>query len=197
MIVSQTQLWIGLRRISVCIFFNRLQRFIEFIKIHNLGSDIDVHFVFGGTAGDVLAISGLFVRSSEKRVRITKKNAVKSFARSAVLPSSIYAIVCANTAHLNTSQCGAAEKFTGSKVIAVQSDAYTAKLTPASIDAALYGFGDQHSSQPLVLTVSQTTEFGTVYSLDELRELRAYCDSKKMLLHIGQCTQCILWGKDF
>lgn len=103
-----------------------------------------------------------------------------------MLPSSIYGIVCADTAHLNTSQCGAAEKFTGSKVIAVPSDSYTAKLTPDRIDAALYGFGDQHSSQPLVLTVSQTTEFGTVYSIDELRALRSYCDSKKMLLHIGK-----------
>jgi threonine aldolase len=103
-----------------------------------------------------------------------------------MLPSSIYAIVCASTAHLNTSQCGAAEKFTGSKVIAVPSDPHTAKLTPDSIDAALYGFGDQHSSQPLVLTVSQSTEFGTVYSMDELRQLRTYCDAKKMLLHIGQ-----------
>ncbi len=79
-------------------------------------------------------------------------------------------------------ECGAPEKFLGSKVISIPS--IDAKLTPEMIKPHLIRRGDQHASQPRVLSITQPTELGTVYSLKELSALSTFCKTEKLVLHI-------------
>ena len=76
-------------------------------------------------------------------------------------------VICATTAHVNVDEAGAPEKLLGSKVIAVPST--DAKITPDLIRAQHWGIGDFHHAQPRVVLITQSTEYGTRYSLDELR----------------------------
>jgi threonine aldolase len=78
-------------------------------------------------------------------------------------------VICATTAHVNVDEAGAPEKLLGSKVIAVPSA--DAKITPELIRAQHWGIGDFHHAQPRVVLVTQSTEYGTRYSLDELRAI--------------------------
>ena len=78
-------------------------------------------------------------------------------------------VICATTAHVNVDEAGAPEKLLGSKVIAVPSA--DAKITPDLIRAQHWGIGDFHHAQPRVVLVTQSTEYGTRYSLDELRAI--------------------------
>ena len=80
-------------------------------------------------------------------------------------------VICATTAHVNVDEAGAPEKLLGSKVIAVPSA--DAKITPDLIRAQHWGIGDFHHAQPRVVLVTQSTEYGTRYSLDELRAITA------------------------
>jgi len=78
-------------------------------------------------------------------------------------------VICATTAHVNVDEAGAPEKLLGSKIIAVPSE--NAKITPELIRAQHWGIGDYHHAQPRVVLVTQSTEYGTRYSLDELRAI--------------------------
>ena len=80
-------------------------------------------------------------------------------------------VICATMAHVNVDEAGAPEKLLGSKVIAVPSA--DAKITPDLIRAQHWGIGDFHHAQPRVVLVTQSTEYGTRYSLDELRAITA------------------------
>ena len=85
-------------------------------------------------------------------------------------------------AHINVDECGAPERFLGSKVVGI--DTPDGKLTPALLSPAITGVGDQHRVQPRVVSVSQSTELGTCYSLDELRALSRWVHDHGMLLHL-------------
>lgn len=76
------------------------------------------------------------------------------------------AVICAATAHINVDECGAPELMTGCKLIDLPSS--DGKVTPDQVRAAVQRVGDQHAVQPAVLAVTQVTEYGTVYSRDEL-----------------------------
>ncbi len=83
------------------------------------------------------------------------------------------AVICAESAHINTDECGAPERLVGTKLLAVP--APDGKLTPELIAGQLGGRGDDHFAQPGVVAVTQATEFGTCYTLAELQKIADFC----------------------
>jgi len=122
----------------------------------HLGNDVDVYFVFGGTGANVLGL----------------KAATENY----------HAIVCAETAHINVDECGAPEKFTGCKLLAVPTQ--DGKITSEQIRPFLHGVGFEHHVQPRVISLSQCTEMGTVYTPRELKTLSEFAHRNGMLLHM-------------
>jgi threonine aldolase len=122
----------------------------------HFGSDIDVFFVFNGTAANCLSLKAL--------------------------TESYQAVICAEAAHIYTDECGAPEKFTGCKLIPIPSA--DGKLTVESVRHAYHGVGDQHHVQPRVISITQVTEMGTIYTQREVRDLARFAHDRKMLLHM-------------
>lgn len=114
------------------------------------------YLVFTGTAANILGLS-LLLRPFE-------------------------AVICAETSHVNTDECGAAERILGCKLLPV--DTPDGKLTPELIERRLGGRGDEHRVQPRVVQLAQATELGTCYSLDELRRIREFCDAHGLLCYV-------------
>src|SRR6267143_4814263 len=113
-------------------------------KFHeHLGKDAEVFFVFGGTGANVLGLKAV--------------------------TQSHHAIICAETAHINVDECGAPERFTGCKLLSLSTP--DGKLRPEDIKPLLNGIGVEHHVQPRVISISQSTEMGTVYRPDEIKTL--------------------------
>jgi threonine aldolase len=91
-------------------------------------------------------------------------------------------VICPESAHINTDECGAAERILGTKLLTVP--APDGKLTPALIARRLAGRGDEHHAQPGVVAITQTTELGTCYSLAELRAIREFCRANRLRLFV-------------
>ena len=127
----------------------------ELFKEH-LGKDAEVFFVFTGTAANVLGLTS-----------ITR---------------SWNSVVTASTAHLETDECGAPEKFTGCKVLTA--DTPDGKITVDLISKHIHGFDFEHHAQPKVISITQSSEMGTVYTLTEIRKLADFAHSKGLLLHM-------------
>lgn len=125
-------------------------------QLKNLFACHDSFIVFNGTAANVLALNQV-VRSFES-------------------------IICTDISHLNVDECGAPEKFIGAKLIALPHT--NGKLPLDRLSEALVRRGDQHSSQVRALSITQPTEYGTVYTLDELAQLRQFCTTNGLFLHI-------------
>jgi threonine aldolase len=79
-------------------------------------------------------------------------------------------------------ECGAPERVAGLKLLAV--DTPDGKLTPELVEPRLVRFGDEHAVQPRVVSITQSTELGTVYSAEEIRALAAQAHERGMLLHV-------------
>jgi threonine aldolase len=92
------------------------------------------------------------------------------------------AVVCTDSAHIFVDECGAPTRFTGSMLLSVPSD--DGKLTTAAIDAHREWLGDEHHPQPGVVSISQTTELGTIYTVDEIGTLAAAAHANGMHLHV-------------
>ena len=92
------------------------------------------------------------------------------------------AVVCAETAHLNVDECGAPEHIAGVKLLTVATP--DGKLTPELVAPRLVRFGDEHAVQPRVLSISQSTELGTVYRPAELEALADYAHEQGLLVHM-------------
>ncbi len=122
----------------------------------HLGDDTEVFFVFNGTGANVLGISAV--------------------------SRSWNSVITAYTAHIVQDECGAAEKFAGCKVLTA--DTPDGKLTPDIIERHIHGFGFEHHSQPKVISVTQSTEMGTVYRPDEIKVMAEYAHNHNMLLHM-------------
>jgi threonine aldolase len=88
------------------------------------------------------------------------------------------AVICAQSAHINTDECGSAERMLGTKLLTVA--APDGKLTPELIATRLAGRGVEHFAQPGVVAITQSTEFGTCYSLDELRAVKEFCAANRL-----------------
>ncbi len=120
------------------------------------GSSTETFFVFTGTAANVLSLSG-----------ITR---------------SWNSVITASTAHLEQDECGAPEKFTGCKVLTV--DTPDGKITTDLLERHMHGFDFEHHSQPKVISVTQSTEMGTVYTAAEIRKIADFAHDRGMLLHM-------------
>jgi threonine aldolase len=120
------------------------------------GSETEVFFVFNGTGANVLGLS--------------------------TVTQSFNSIICAETAHIHEDECGAPEKFTGCKLLPVETK--NGKLTPDSIEHHLKGFDFEHHSQPKVISISQVTEMGTVYMPNEIIALADLAHKNNMFLHM-------------
>jgi threonine aldolase len=91
-------------------------------------------------------------------------------------------VVCTSTAHIHVDECGAPEKVGGLKLLPVPTP--DGKLTPALIDSEARGFDDVHRAQPQVVSITQTTELGTAYSVDELAALCEHVHGLGMRVHL-------------
>jgi threonine aldolase len=116
----------------------------------------EVFFVFTGGGANILGLSALLRRHE--------------------------AVICAESAHINTDECGSAERLIGTKLLQVS--APDGKLTPDLIAQRLGGRGDEHFSQPGVVALTQSTELGTCYSLEELRKVCDFCHASDLLVYI-------------
>jgi len=122
----------------------------------HFGSDIEVFFVFNGTAANCLGLKAL--------------------------TASYHAVICAEGAHIYTDECGAPEKFTGCKLIPIPTT--DGKLTVESVSRAYHGIGDQHHVQPRVVSITQASEVGTVYTPKEVRDLARFAHERNLFLHV-------------
>jgi threonine aldolase len=120
------------------------------------GGGVQAYPVFNGTGANVLSLQALLPRWG--------------------------AVVCARTAHINVDENGAPERVGGMKLLSVTAD--DGKLTPELIDREAWGWGDEHRAQPLAVSITQTTELGTRYSVDEIRSVTEHAHALGMAVHM-------------
>ncbi len=130
-------------------------RAVQLFKEH-FGGDAEVFITFNGTGANVVGLQSL-LRPFE-------------------------AVICADSAHINVDECGAPERFLGSKLISVSTP--DGKLTPELAEAAAGGVGDEHHVQPKVVSITQSTEVGTCYRIEEVEMLAAWAHRRGMWLHL-------------
>lgn len=118
--------------------------------------------VFNGTGANVLALSALLQPQQ--------------------------AVLCARHAHVDVDEGGAPERFGGFKLVPLATE--QGKLAPAAILGELGSLGDPHRVQPRVVTVSNTTELGTVYTPAELARLAETAHAHGLLLHVDGARIC-------
>lgn len=131
------------------------ERLRELIR-HEFGSQAEVFPVFNGTGANVVALQSMMKRWE--------------------------AVICSTSAHVLVDEGGAPERTGGFKLHSVATD--DGRLTPDLIDEQAWGFGDQHRAQPAVVTITQSTELGTVYSVQQVRKLADHVHAKGMRLHM-------------
>lgn len=131
------------------------ERAITTMKQH-FGEDAGIFFVFIGTAANVLGLS--------------------------TVTQPYHAIICPETAHIHVDECGAPEKFTGCKLLTVSTP--EGKLTVAGIRRHMHGIGFEHHVQPRAISITQSTELGTVYTIQEIQEIADFAHEHDMLLHM-------------
>jgi threonine aldolase len=91
-------------------------------------------------------------------------------------------VICADTAHVHLNEGGAPERIAGVKLHALPTP--DGKLTPELIAPQLDRRSDIHTVHPRVVTVTQSTELGTLYSVDELSALTAFAHAHELLVHV-------------
>lgn len=131
------------------------ERLQEVFRGH-LGDGIQAFPVFNGTGANVVGLQSMLPRWG--------------------------AVITASTAHINVDEGGAPERIGGMKLLTVPTD--DGKLTPELVDREAWGWGDEHRAQPLVVSITQSTELGTLYSVDEIRTLADHAHGHGMHLHM-------------
>jgi threonine aldolase len=120
------------------------------------GERIDVYFAYNGTGANVLGLQ--------------------------TITQSYHSILCSELAHINVDESTAPEKFTGCKLISVPTR--DGKITPEDVEARIIRLDDQHHPQAKVISISQTTEYATVYAIDEIKALSAIAKKYDLFLHM-------------
>lgn len=128
----------------------------DLIKTHLKSPTAEVFFVFNGTGANVIAI----------------ENVVQSFN----------SIICAETAHINVDEGGAPEKILRTKIVDLPTK--DGKLTPELIKPVFTRIGDEHTSQPKLISITQSTEMGTLYQAKEIKALADFAHQNNAFLHI-------------
>jgi threonine aldolase len=121
-----------------------------------LGESAEIFFVFSGTGANVLGLQAI--------------------------TSPFNTVICAETAHIYTSECGAPEKHLGCKLSPVPTT--DGKIDRDGISMHLHDFGNDHHVQPSAVSISQATEYGTVYSPDEIQVLSSFAHEHGLRLHM-------------
>jgi threonine aldolase len=122
----------------------------------HFGTGISVFFTFNGTGANVLGLQAMM--------------------------RPYHAVLCSDYAHIYTDECGAPEKHLGSKLIPLPHQ--DGKITVEQVKHAYHGIGDQHHVQARVLSITQSTEMGTVYQPAEMQALARFAHDHDMYLHV-------------
>jgi threonine aldolase len=122
----------------------------------HFGEGIDVFYTFNGTGANVLGLQAL--------------------------NRPYHAVLCSEHAHIYTDECGAPEKHTGCKLIPLPNP--DGKITLDAVRHAYHGIGDQHHVQARVISITQSTEMGTVYQAGEIQALARFAHEHEMFLHM-------------
>jgi len=120
------------------------------------GQNTDVFFVYNGTGANVISIQAL--------------------------AHPFNSVICPATAHINVDECAAPEKHSGCKLLPVETK--DGKLTLEAISKHMHGFGFEHHAQPKIISITQATELGTLYTIDEIKEIADYAHAHHMILHM-------------
>ncbi|MET3805253.1 threonine aldolase [Nakamurella sp. UYEF19] len=129
---------------------------LQTVMAAHFGAGVQAFPVFNGTGANVLSLQSVLPRWG--------------------------AVVCAETAHINTDENAAPERVGGLKLLTVPTT--DGKLTPDLVDRQAWGWGDEHRAQPLVVSLTQTTELGTAYTPAEITAIADHAHGKGMLLHM-------------
>jgi len=120
------------------------------------GINADVYFVFSGTGANVLGLQGC----------------IKSYE----------AIICSDVAHIHTDEAGAPERFLQSKLLTIPS--VNGKIEASQITPLLTGRGVEHHVQPKLISITQSTEYGTIYSLEEIKAITSLAKKENLFVHM-------------
>jgi threonine aldolase len=126
------------------------------VMAEHFGAGVEVFPVFNGTGANVVGLQSMLPRWG--------------------------AVVCSQTAHINTDENAAPERVAGLKLLPVPTS--DGKLTPELIDRVAWGWGDEHRAQPLAVSITQTTELGTAYTANEVRAIADHAHERGMTLHM-------------
>ncbi|PXW95491.1 L-threonine aldolase [Sphaerotilus hippei] len=125
-------------------------------------TDCDIYFVFNGTAANSLALASLC--------------------------QSYHSVICTSVAHIETDECGGPEFFSnGSKLLVAEADSEAArrgKLTPDAVETLVTRRNDVHYPKPKVVSLTQSTELGTVYTVEEVRAIAAIAKRRHLKVHM-------------
>ena len=129
---------------------------------HLFQTDCDIYFVFNGTAANSLALASLC--------------------------QSYHSVVCSPVAHIETDECGGPEFFSnGSKLLVADAGGQAGqhgKLTPDAIELMVTKRSDLHYPKPKVVSITQATELGTVYTIEEVRAIAAIAKRRQLKVHM-------------
>jgi len=120
------------------------------------GRDAEVYFVYNGTGANVTALASM------------------------TFPYQ--GVVCTEMAHINVDECGAPQRFIGCRLLPLPTE--DGKLRPEQVEPLLHALGVEHHSQPGVISVTQSTEVGTVYTVEELKSLTDFAHNKNIYVHM-------------
>jgi threonine aldolase len=136
------------------------------------GESTEVFFAYNGTGANVLGLSALV--------------------------NSFNSIICSDLAHINVDESTAPEKFMGCKLVSIPTK--DGKIYPDEIEARIIRIDDQHHPQFKVISISQTTEYGTAYSVDEVKAISRVAKKNNLFLHMDGSrisNAAVSLGKDF
>ena len=122
----------------------------------HFGADASAYPVFNGTGANVVSLQAMTERWD--------------------------AVICAESAHINVDECGAPERVGGLKLLAVPTP--QGKLTPGLVELAAGGRGDEHRAQPKVVSITQSTELGTLYSVAEVAVIVEQAHARDLAVHL-------------
>jgi threonine aldolase len=122
----------------------------------HFGAGVKAFFVFNGTAANVLSLDAIL--------------------------KPYQSVICTAASHLQNDECGAPERWTGAKLVSITSE--NGKLTVEDVKANLVRRGDQHFSQVAVVSITQPTELGTIYSLSEIKEITSFAHANGLMVHM-------------
>lgn len=120
------------------------------------GVDVDVAFTWGGTGANVVGLQCLL--------------------------APWQAVICPDSAHIAVDECGAPERFTGCKLLTVPTE--DGKLRPEQVTDQLHALGDEHHVQPRVVSITQSTELGTLYGPDEIAAIVDVAHAAGLVVHV-------------